>query len=313
MAAVESLGLSRIGATCKDVSGSTTLQQCYSPLALPSGEIQVHEIIDDDEDSDRAVDQASNDSSTELRIDKPDTPSSPQSDSTTVQSGVVKVISIDSDSQVPSVTITPITSSSTSCSVPFVTSVHSQHITSAGSITKNCQNAQPIAAPRHVPPTVPCEKVDQCTFCDLPQKPRSGKMKHQNGLASTDEDDDSPQEKRQCEAPNALRDVSTLSDFRACLTAFKDVLLLQESRRTMQEDNEDDVIFGRHITHELRSITDPQLKRWAKLQIQTVIYQAQSNVSGRTALTHSPDTGTTIVTPGEWIPMDVDLGANQPV
>ena len=41
-----------------------------------------------------------------------------------------------------------------------------------------------------------------------------------------------------------------------------------------REEDADDV-FGRHIAHELRSITDPRAKQLAKVQIQNVLYEVQ--------------------------------------
>ena len=55
----------------------------------------------------------------------------------------------------------------------------------------------------------------------------------------------------------------------------KAVLCLDKVTNEEQEDGL--AIFGRHIASELREIPYPHLQRWAKLQIQQVIFTAQDS------------------------------------
>ncbi|XP_072018759.1 uncharacterized protein [Amphiura filiformis] len=54
--------------------------------------------------------------------------------------------------------------------------------------------------------------------------------------------------------------------------------LLRRQAVDRKEEDADDV-FGRHIAHELRNITDPRAKQLAKVQIQNILYEVQFGTS----------------------------------
>ena len=51
-------------------------------------------------------------------------------------------------------------------------------------------------------------------------------------------------------------------------------ILRRQAQADKKVEDADDV-FGRHIAHELRNITDPKAKQLAKVKIQNVLYEVQ--------------------------------------